>query len=75
MRNPPELRQELRDTLVCLGLKFEYARVNTDKGHTWTFQTLGEKIVIGGYKSITMGKQKFRSMYDLKLELIKKVGA
>lgn len=68
--NPPELRQEIRDTLVCMAIPFEYERVNTDKGHTWVFNLDIGKIVISGYNRIKLGKKSFKSAYDLKRELM-----
>lgn len=70
--NPPELKHELKDTLFCLGVTYEYQRFNTDKGHVWSFYIpeIKADVDIYGPKFIRFKKKVYRSLHEVKLALI-----
>ena len=70
--NPPESKREIRDTLFCLGVEKEEARLDTDKGHIWHFRIPSIKADIDIYspKFIRFKKKVYRSTYEVKLSLI-----
>lgn len=70
--NPPELKREIRDTLFCLGVKSEEQRINTPKGHVWSFYLPEIKADIDIYSPRFMRFQKkvYRSTYELKLQIM-----
>jgi hypothetical protein len=66
--NPPDTRDEIRDTLVFMGIPYTYEKITGDAGHVFTFH-LPKKdnlIAIFGPKSMKLDKKKFKSTYDLK---------
>jgi|JI10StandDraft_1071094.scaffolds.fasta_scaffold90578_8 hypothetical protein len=70
--NPPEIREEIKDTLFCLGVEYVYAKVQTPKGHTWLFilPDTNTRIQIWGAFSVTMNGKRIRNTYELKLALM-----
>jgi hypothetical protein len=70
--NPPDLKYEIRDTLFCLGVPYEYQRINTDKGHVWSFFLPDTKtdVDIYGPKFIRVNKKRVHSTYEAKLLLM-----
>jgi hypothetical protein len=70
--NPPDLREEIRDTLFCLGAVYEYQRLDTDKGHVWHFflPELGKDIDIYSARFIRYGKKRMNSPYEAKVALM-----
>ena len=72
MYNPPDLRNDIQDTLFCLNVEYVYAKVRTPRGHTWVF-ILPDKqirIQIFGFNTITMDGKRIKNIYELKLKLI-----
>ncbi len=72
MFNPPENREEIRDTLFCLGAPYEYAKVASPKGHTWVFilPETNTRIQIWGAYTITLDGKRVRDLYTLKRNLM-----
>ena len=72
--NPPDLKYEIKDTLFCLGVEYEYTRHNIDKGHVWSFFLPETKtdLDVYGPKFIRFDRKVYRSMYDVKQALIEK---
>lgn len=70
--NPPDLREEIKDTLFCLDVEYVYAKVQTPKGHTWLFilPDTNTRIQIWGPNSVTMNGMRIKNTYELKIALI-----
>lgn len=64
--NPPDTRDEIRDTLVFMGIEYKYEKMNTPKGHVFTFDLGKHFISIYGPRFLKMNKTRFNSTYDLK---------
>lgn len=70
--NPPDTRDEIRDTLVFMGIPYSYEKLNTPKGHVFTFDLGKNFISIYGPRFLKLDKQRFNSTYDLKLAIMEK---
>jgi hypothetical protein len=72
--NPPDLKYEMKDTLFCLGVPYEYQRLNTPKGHVWSFFLPETKsdLDIYGPRFIRFNKKVYRSMYEAKRAVMEK---
>jgi hypothetical protein len=69
--NPPDTREEIRDTLFCIGIPYEYQRLDTPKGHVWSFSLPDKKEVdIYSPSFLRYGKKRYHSAYELKLALM-----
>ncbi len=69
--NPPDTRDEIRDTLVFMGIPYKYEKLNTPKGHVFAFDLGKHFISIYGPQFLKMDKTKFTSTYDLKLAIMR----
>lgn len=74
--NPPINKQEIRDTLFCLGVDKTEQRLDTPKGHVWSFTLPEIKADVDIYSDrfIRFDKKVYRSLYDVKLALIERFG-
>ena len=70
--NPPESKRELRDTLFCLGVPYEYQRIDTDKGHVWSFHLPDTRTDVDIYspKFIRVNRKVYKSLVDVKIALM-----
>ncbi len=68
--NPPETRDEIRDTLYFLGIPYSYEKIKSPKGHVFTFDLGKHFISIYGPGFLKMGKTRFTSAYDLKCAIL-----
>ena len=70
--NPPDLKYEMKDHLFCLGLDYKYERINTPKGHVWSFfiPSIDRYIDVYGPYFIKFDKKVYKSLYEMKCELI-----
>ena len=70
--NPPEVKQELEDTLFCVGQKFTYETVRTGTDIVRVFTLVdGSKIQAYSHTTIWFDDKK-RDMYNTKLALMEK---
>lgn len=71
--NPPDTRDEIRDTLYFMGIVNTYRKVDGPKGHAFTFTLWDSGLFINilGPRSIFIGKQRFTDTYTAKLQLMK----
>jgi hypothetical protein len=74
--NPPDTRDEIRDTLGFMGIPYKYEKLNTPKGHVFSFAlTDGSgdiNIYSPSYITWTARKKRvrFHSAYEAKVELL-----
>ena len=66
--NPPDTRDEIRDTLVFMGIPYSYEKINTPKGHVFTFHLPRKDnlVAIYGPKFMKMDSKRYNSTYELK---------
>lgn len=72
--NPPENKREIRDTLFCLGVEKKEQRLETPRGHVWSFELPEIKSDVDIYSDrfIRFDKKVYRSLRDVKLALIER---
>jgi len=72
--NPPDLKYELKDTLFCMGIPYEYTRLNTAKGHVWSFfiPETNSDIDVYGPRFIRFDRKVYRNMYEVKRAVMEK---
>lgn len=75
--NPPDTRDEIRDTLGCIGIPYRYEKVQGPKGHAYNFELqdgLGDICIYSPSYITWIGKNKkrerFGSVYETKLGII-----
>jgi hypothetical protein len=70
--NPPDTKREIRDTLFCLGIPKQEARLDTDRGHIWHFRLTEARVDIDIYspRFLRYNKKRYHSAHELKLALI-----
>lgn len=70
--NPPDTRDEIRDTLVFMGIPFSYEKIKEPKGHVFTFHLpmKDNLIAIYGPRFMKLDKKRYNSTYELKLGIM-----
>ena len=70
--NPLDTRQEIQDTLYFLSVNYTKDKIPTGKMPIFILKTENETIQIFSPYRIQIGKDKFKSTYEAKLELMKR---
>ena len=70
--NPPETREEIRDTLFFMGISYLYEKVMEPRGHVYFFELPdGNSIKIYSPNTMKFNKKIFKHPYDLKREIMR----
>lgn len=70
--NPPETREEIRDTLFFMGIPYVYEKLKEPRGHVYFFELPKENFIsIYSPNYMKFNKKTFKSPYDLKREIMR----
>lgn len=70
--NPPETREEIKDTLFFLGVSYVYEKLNEPKGHIYFFELPEDNFIsIYSPRFMKFNKKVFKNPYDLKREIMR----
>ena len=70
--NPPETREEIKDSLFFVGISYVYEKLKEPKGHVYFFELPDENFIsIYSPKFMKFNKKTFKNPYDLKREIMR----
>lgn len=68
--NPPEFRDQIRDTLYFMGIPYSYEKIKEKTRHVYSFELDNYSILIYGPRFTKLNKKTYKSIPELQNAII-----